>query len=220
MSVKAVNIFLLVWGINRVPSPFIALGAEQDVVLDAPVLATALAGVAVGAGAFPDNLRLEVDCAKQHVNHQADEVAGRGVAVQVDAAVGLQHPVQFCQARRHHGQVSHHVALPQEAAQRLHQVRQPRRAAGHNVVVRRFGLRPPPPSVAEGGNLSLGMPTAVLPKQHVVVGVGVERRVQVNQVHAFVGNLLPEDRQIVAKVKLVWNWRSHGSSPGSPRKPL
>ena len=36
------------------------------------------------------------------------------IAVQVDGAGGLQDPVEFHQAHRHHGEVGHHIVLAQE----------------------------------------------------------------------------------------------------------
>jgi len=41
-------------------------------------------------------------------------MAGGRVAVQVQAAGGLEHTAQLHQARRHHSQVRHHVAAAQD----------------------------------------------------------------------------------------------------------
>lgn len=54
------------------------------------------------------------------------------------------------------------------------------------------------PRVVKGGDLCLGRHTALVLEQHVVTAVGVERRVQVDQIHALIDDVLAQDGQVVA----------------------
>lgn len=48
-----------------------------------------------------------------------------------------------------------------------------------------------------------GFFAALLLEEHVVGGAGIERRVEVNQIHARVGDVLAQNFQIIAEVELV-----------------
>jgi len=48
----------------------------------------------------------------------------------------------------------------------------------------------------------------VLAEDNVVVGLGVEGRVQVDEVHALIGDVLPEDLEVVAKVEIPFHKRN------------
>lgn len=50
-------------------------------------------------------------------------------------------------------------------------------------------------------------------EQHVVIGVRVEWRVEVDEVDDFVGDILAQHRQIVAVVQLVGHSRPFGAQP-------
>ena len=54
-----------------------------------------------------------------------------------------------------------------------------------------FGLLAPVPGILEGGNLSLALVTLGGLEQEIVVALGVERGVEVNQVNARIRELLP-----------------------------
>jgi hypothetical protein len=70
---------------------------------------------------------------------------------------------------------------------------------------------PPPPGptvrwltdALEGRDLRSGFFAALFLEEHVVGGAGVERRVEVDQVHAGVWLILAEDFQIVAEIEFV-----------------
>ena len=61
----------------------------------------------------------------------------------------------------------------------------------------------PLPCIVEGPNLRRRLLPGLFLEQHVVGGVGVEGRVQVDQVHGLVGHVLPQDVQVVAVVEGV-----------------
>ena len=72
-----------------------------------------------------------------------------------------------------------------------------------------LGLHAPAPSVLEGGNLGRRLLAALLPEQHVVRCVGVERRVEIDQVDALVIHLT-EDVEVVAEIEPVLPvWACH-----------
>jgi hypothetical protein len=50
----------------------------------------------------------------------------------------------------------------------------------------------------------MGMVTALFLEEHMVVGVRVERRVEVNEVHGLVSDLFSENPQIVAEEELIF----------------
>ena len=78
--------------------------------------------VPVRARALPDDLVPEVLRPEHRVHQHLQVVAGRRVAVQVEATRRLQHAAQLDQARGHHGEVRHHVAVAEERPERLHRL--------------------------------------------------------------------------------------------------
>jgi hypothetical protein len=61
----------------------------------------------------------------------------------------------------------------------------------------------PMPGVLKSGYLGSGTSPVSLRKQHVVVGVRVERWVQVDQVHRLRGDVLPQNIEVVPVVEGV-----------------
>ena len=61
----------------------------------------------------------------------------------------------------------------------------------------------PMPRVLERGYLRLGLRARFVLEQHVVIAVGIERRVQIDQVNRLVLDVVPQDIQIVAVVESV-----------------
>ena len=76
-------------------------------------------------------------------------------------------------------------------------------AAGDHVLEGGLGLPAPVPGVLEGGDLGGGFLAGALAEEDVVGGVGVEGRVQVDEVDGLVGDVLAEDVQVVAEVEAV-----------------
>jgi hypothetical protein len=56
------------------------------------------------------------------------------------------------------------------------------------------------PGILKSCNLSFRLYTLGTLKQNVIVGVGIERRVKVDQVYAFVWNLFAENIQIISEI--------------------
>ena len=79
-----------------------------------------------------------------------------------------------------------------------------------------FGFQPPVPGVVEGGDLRGRLFAALLAKQYVVSSVGVEGRVEVDQVDAFIGDVLAQDVEVVAEVEFVIGIRNYHSWPVNP----
>ena len=69
---------------------------------------------------------------------------------------------------------------------------------GQQCGQRVLGVRAPVPGVVERLDLLAGGAARLVAEEHVVAGVGVEGRVEVDQVHAGVGDLLAEHGEVVA----------------------
>ena len=125
-----------------------------------------------GTCPFPDNLCAEIVRSKYLIQHYFDVVAGVPVAVVVEAAGGLEYPVQFRYARTHVADISHSIAV----------------------------------AVVEG-TLFL----VVAPK-HFVVAVGVEGRVNIDQVNCLGWEML-KYFQAVPAIHRLWrkDYRLHSS---------
>ena len=139
-------------------------------------------------------------------------MAGSRVAVEVEAAGGLEDAAQLHQAGSHHHQVGHHGVAADELAEGgyhvLHRRWRPR-VQDDVLLEGAFRFQRPLPGVGESLNLGWGVLAGLLSEQHVVGGVGVEGRVQVHQVNRLVGYILPQYLKVVAVVKGV----GHGCSP-------
>ena len=203
MAVEVIRIVLVVLRMDRIPCPLVAFRVEKNDVVYAPRLPPPLLGVAVGAGALPHDFVPEFVGAERGVEQQLQVVARRWVAVQVEAAGGLQDAVKLGHALRHHRQVGHHVVLAEEGAHRLEHVAELLRAIRHQLAVGELGLHAPVPGVVEGGDLGRRLLAALFGEQDVIRGVRVERRVEVDQVDALVLDLLAQDAEVVPEVELV-----------------
>ena len=159
-------------------------------------------------GPLPGDLRPIAISAEDRVHQHAQVVPGGGVAVHVDCAVGLEHAAQLDQADRHHREVGGELVAPERFDERFEQ-----RActpppphdhvfcavhSGQQARQRLFRVWAPVPGVVECLDLLAGGAARLVAEEHIVAGVGVERRIQVDQVHAGVGNLLAEHGEIVA----------------------
>ena len=59
----------------------------------------------------------------EHRVHQDLQIVARGrIAVQIDRSRLFQHAMKFDQARGHHGEIGHHVAVAEEGAEGAHGV--------------------------------------------------------------------------------------------------
>ena len=218
----ALGVFLVLAGnmlrgvlqVDRIPGVLPAARVldviEQDIRNVAPILA-----VVVDVGSLPGDFGTEVLGAEQRSHHQLQVMRCRGIAVQVDAPGRLHDPAEFNQAHRHHHQVRKHVVFAKNLAHRLDQVGELRMAAAHHLFVSnlRF-LEGPVPGIFKCHDLRRRLLAGLLLfEEDVVAGVAVERRVQVDQIHTCVGDVLAEHVKVVAKEQLVLPVRiSHGTT--------
>ena len=72
--------------------------------------------------------------------------------MEVDRPRLLQHAMQFDQARGHHGEIGHHVAVAEEGAEGAHGVGDAA-AALDDFLVGALGVHVPLPGVFEGHDL-------------------------------------------------------------------
>ena len=141
--------------------------------------------------------------AEDRVQQQLQIVTRGRVAVQVERAGRLEDPAQFDQPRRHHrrGRRACRSAprSVRNACMRLRDL-----AAGlDDLLVGGGRLRGPSPRVLEGLDLRGGPLAVLLREQDVVVGVRVERRVQVDEVNRLVLDVSAQDVEVVAVVEDV-----------------
>lgn len=111
--------------------------------------------------------------------------------------------MQFEQAIRHHGQVGHHVVLPEKTAKGLHH-----RSYGGVGLVKQlvellFGLRIPMPRIFECFDLSGAVRALWRLEQEVIIAFRVERWVEIDQINRFRRNRIAQHPKVVAVVKVV-----------------
>jgi hypothetical protein len=95
--------------------------------------------------------------------------------------------------------------MPQEHVQGLNHLDDGGvRAIVNKLAVGRVGVRPIP-GIGEGVELGVAGLAGGFAEKHVLIGVGIERRIQINEIHAGVGiNLpVPQPIQVVAKEQTV-----------------
>jgi len=131
-------------------------------------------------------------------------VAGGRIAVQIDAARGLEHAVKFDQTDGHPYEMRHHVISAEESQQCLDQVCELAGAAGYNFPLHGLGVNTPLPGVLEGGDLRGGFLAAFFLEKHVLVCVGIEGRVEVDEIDTFVRDVLAQNVQLSPKLSLFF----------------
>jgi len=189
-------------------------GVKQERVMDLRKLSARASGVV----AVPYDFVLEAFESEHRIKNHFDVVAGGGVAVEIERAGGLEDAVELDEAEGHHGEVRHHaVALPagvagEEDLERPHQVAELGRdvVAGHQLVVGGGGGLVPLPGVLERLGLGAARGPVLVLEEDVVVGLGVERGVEVDQVYGLVLDVLAHDREVVAVEELVPPFRGLG----------
>ena len=87
----------------------------------------------------------------------------------------------------------------------MEQVWQLAGGVGYDVLIGTLGIKAPMPGVLEGGNLGGRLLAALFLEEDVVVGVGVEGRVEVDEVNAGVGDVIAQDFEVIAEVELILN---------------
>ena len=183
IAVESGDVLTVVWDTDIIGVYLVPI--EQDNVCDV----AEGAGVAVGRCPLPGNLGRKLTRSEKGIHQQLQVVAGRRVAMQVDAPRGLQDPVHLHQPHGHHGQVGLHPLAVGQARRFQH-------VGCRGLLV---GNQPHP------RNIKVGQRPGVLERcagrraahRGGVVLVGVERRVEVNQVDALAVHPA-QDVQVVA----------------------
>ncbi len=106
------------------------------------------------------------------------------------------------EARGHHGEIGHHVAMAEGGAEGAHGFGDAS-AAQDDFLVGCFGVQVPLPGVFEGHDLGTGAGAVFFGEEEVVVLAAVEGRVEVEEVDGFVLDVLAENGEVVAVVELV-----------------
>ena len=172
------------------------LGIKEQVVVHA-LIPLARRGPAAVA---PDHVVEGVVDAEDRVHHDLQVVARGLVAVQVDASRRLQDAMQLDEPHRHHRQIGGHPIATERTHQRFEQDARLRRSRAVAQQLRQCALRvsAPMPGVVEGFELRGRGVAGLVAEEDVVGRVGLERGIEIDQVHRLVGNLLAQNRQVVA----------------------
>jgi hypothetical protein len=178
------------WRELLIESCSIALRAEQNVVV---VLSPITALPLCNSRPLPDDVVSEVVHSKHRVHEELEVVAGGGVAVQIDRAGGLENAAQLDEAR------SHHLA-----------------ARANRLFIGARGRLVPVPCVLEGHDLRRRPRAVLLGKEHIVILIALEGRIEIDQIHRLILQVAPQDVEIVAVIECVF----HFSSLDVPRPPF
>jgi hypothetical protein len=138
-------------------------------------------------------------------------MARRRITVQIDGTCRLQDTMQFDQPNGHHREIGHHVVFAERRAHRFQHDRRIGMAAGQNLVEGARGRLVPVPGVVERLDLRRRLRAARRLEQHVVGGVRIERRVEIDEIDAFAGDAGAQHSEIVTIIELV------GHAPRRPR---
>src|ERR1039458_3924522 len=92
-------------------------------------------GQALGGCALPDDFVAEVLCSKNRIQQQLQVVGRSWIAVEEKAAGGFEDAMELDEAGGHHGEVSHHGGVFEEAVEGFHHLRDGDAGAGVNEGV-------------------------------------------------------------------------------------
>src|SRR5271157_2757788 len=102
----------------------------------------------------------------------------------------------------HRCEIGHHVAVAKKGAESAHGLRDTS-AALDDFLVGAFGVHVPLPRVLECHDLRAGTGAVFFREEDVVVLAAVERRVEVDEVHRLILDVLAQDLEIVAVIEFV-----------------
>ena len=138
----------------------------------------------------PYNFIAEIALAKNFVHDDFQVVTRRGVAMQINAAGVLQQAMHRGNPLRHVREIGKHAAaIGVDYVERTDGAMRRVGDRAHDQINAVLRLFIPFPSVGERGQLReivLVPAISLRAEKNIVVGLAVERRVQVNQVHAMV----------------------------------
>jgi hypothetical protein len=113
--------------------------------------------------------------------------------------------MQLYKPNRHHNQIGHHLIASDELPESADHVGYAAADFGYQFSVHFLRVRVPVPSILKGGDLRVGLVTALVLEKHVIGAAGIEGRIQVDQVYAFAFYVLSEDRQVIAVKESVFH---------------
>ena len=129
--------------------------------------------------------------------------------------------MQLDQSRRHHREVSHHGGVFEEAVESFHHLDDGDVRAGVDELMIGVSGVGPAPGISEGVELRLAYFAAGLPEEDIVIGVGVKRRIEINEIDAGIGEFFrvaqPRrnyPRNIVGSLIKRFPFRCGQSKPG------
>ncbi len=175
---------------------------------------------------LPDDLIAKIPAlpTKHRIEDKLEIVRSGRVAVEVEAAGGLQHAVDFDDPERHVDEVGEQAAAPEhllQPADQLDRLLGPARLPGarvqpldvEDIIDPLVGLVFPRPGIDE--RLRLGAILAALVVVDLeIIALRVERRVDVAKIDAAALDLTPQHLEVVAVVQLVGHAPSRRAGTG------
>ena len=134
----------------------------------------------------------------------------RGIAVEADGAGGLEDEAEFDGAEGHHAQVGEHVGAAEEVVEAFEALGDAGVGGAEDLGVFGGGFDVPGPGVLEGLDLGVGLGAVFFGDEDVVVGVGIEGRIEIDQIDGFIFDVAAEDFEVVAVIEGVGRLVGHG----------
>lgn len=106
--------------------------------------------------------------------------------MQTQTSGRFKNAVELNQAGGHHHQVGHYLVLADELAEGGDHGGDLGIGSGDELVINLFDGRAPVPGVVEGGNLGIGGGAGFVFEKDVIGAVGIEGRIQIDQVYGFI----------------------------------
>jgi len=156
----------------------------------------------MGARPFPDNFISEPIGTEDGIHQEFEIVACGWVAVKKDAASQFQDSPKLYEAWRHHGEIGQHVVRTEKRAERVQHVGDGTTPLNGFFIACCGGLVPVP-GVLERADLSRGLRPVLRCEQDVVARVGIEWRVEVDEIGCFVSYVLAKDVEVVPVVEQI-----------------
>jgi len=113
------------------------------------------------------------------------------------------------QTQGYHGEVGEHVGGAEEVVEAFEAFGEAVVAGAEGFGVFGGGFEVLGPGVFEGFDLGVGLGAVFFGEEDVVVGVGIEGRVEVDEVDGFVVDVAAEDVEVVAVVEGVGGFVGH-----------
>jgi hypothetical protein len=113
--------------------------------------------------------------------------------------------VEFEEAVGHHGEIGHHVVLLEEFSEREHHLGHVGIGGVFEIGKLALGLLAPMPRIFECGYLRVGFVALRRFKEYGIIALGIERRIEINEIDTLGGNVFAEDVEVVAEIEFIQN---------------